>query len=38
MKRTVLKALSWVLFFLTCSGPVADEAERDGVIRRGNGE
>jgi len=34
MKDKVLRFLSWVLFLLTCSGPVADEAEREGLIRR----
>ncbi len=35
MKGKVLRFLSWVLFLLTCSGPVADEAEQEGLIRRG---
>lgn len=38
MKKKILRFLSWVLFLLTCSGPVADEAERDGLLKRGGQE
>ena len=38
MKRRVLRFLSWGLFLLICSGPVADEAERDGILKRGGQE
>ena len=34
MKKKILRFLSRVLFLLTCSGPVADEAEQEGLIRR----
>ena len=27
--------LNWILFILTCSGPIADEAEASGLIDRG---
>jgi hypothetical protein len=36
MKRILKGILDWALFLLSCLGPVADEAERDGLIRRGN--
>lgn len=36
MKKAWKCILDWALFLLSCSGPVADEAERDGVLARGN--
>lgn len=38
MKRILKGILDWALFLLSYSGPVADEAVRDGVLKRGGQE
>lgn len=38
MKKVLKSVLNWLLFLFTCSGPVADEAERDCLLKRGGQE
>lgn len=34
MKRTLKAFWAWILLIFTFSGPLADEAEREGIFRR----
>ena len=38
MKKVLKSVLDWALFLPSCSGPVADEAEGDGLLKRGGQE